>query len=100
MAPQSALVTVSSLLSIISALQQTYSTIKHTPREIRELLIEVTALGEILLALSRLPIHNAMKGFDMNSGFYGSVVSCGKTLTEIQRESQEVLGSDTTKHKF
>jgi Fungal N-terminal domain of STAND proteins len=88
------------LLSVVQILQETYSGVKNLPREISDLSIEVTALREVLFALSRLPIHDGMKDLDRNSGFHNLVVSCGRTLTDIQQEVGQVFGIDKTKQIF
>jgi hypothetical protein len=91
---------VGDLLALVQTFQEIYSRVKNIPREISELLVEVTALREVLSALSKLPIHDGMKDLDHNSGFHSLVASCGRTLTEIQREVRDVLGVDKTKQRF
>jgi hypothetical protein len=74
------------LLVLAQVLQDTYSSFVDLPKDISELLIEVSALREVLHALLKVPIHDGTKDPAQSSQLDHLVLSCERTLTDIQQE--------------
>jgi hypothetical protein len=73
------------VLQLIAREILNYTSVLHSWKEITEILLEATALYEVLIALSNLPLGNVTLHFSQSKTFEIQLQACKDTLLEIEK---------------